>query len=872
MVLLLSYSRGGKRRTGGRVPSRKRSGEVSFLNMVAFLMLGAWVLFSLSPGVASAKTIWCNPDNQSDEDGLTKNSGFKTLWRALAAMSSGDSVIISNGDWGKNTPGMSIDNNGHLPPSGVGYSGMSTIKAETDWKVRISYIKDLGIGRKYVRIQGIVVENEFNCLYRWEHSKIVRCGFLGKKEGGNTTAFSIVEGKNNLVEECIAWGGGRYKFLDLRGNHNIFRRCVARHDWYISHDWHGQESNFRGYGCHDSVWQNCISIDSNREEFLETRSKEDADFWIGDQTGAGGNIVDGCFVVKGMYQAYYLGGANMKTVKISNSVALGPSLEGLATLTGAVTYYAMQATINNSLFVNFNRGGQHFIFHKKATGSLRLTDSIAVNVGKMVGVTADYNCYFNTGSGNYGRHSINADPFLSGLIYPIRVESGSKLASAGSKGNVCGPTILKRIGISGACRDEQGWNVLTDHNLWPFPNEAEIIALMRKTVVGVSGFYGFCADGQTLTNYIWGYFGNTVPPFNVRATSGDGMVTLAWAPPADIALPTIVGFNVYNVTGGEKILMGGTVQGNKIYSKKITGLINGRSYDLVVTAIDKKKGESGYSYKARVIPARLAKRPDRKDAPVKAMQQESIKQSSEDGNKKRFTNKLGMEFVFIPPGSIEMGIQSDKRGKVNNAMPHQVTMTKGFYMQKTEVTQGQWKELMGKNPSFFEECGDDCPVEQVSWHEVQQAIKRLNRIEGTDKYRLPTEAEWEYACRAGTQTPFSFGKCLTTNQANYCGDHPYTGCKQGLYRQKPIPVNSFPPNAWGLIGMHGNIWEWCEDWLGEYRGDTVTDPLGSPTGSLRVIRGGGWNSYAKACRSGNRSGSDPAKYFANLGFRVVSER
>ena len=178
---------------------------------------------------------------------------------------------------------------------------------------------------------------------------------------------------------------------------------------------------------------------------------------------------------------------------------------------------------------------------------------------------------------------------------------------------------------------------------------------------------------------------------------------------------------------------------------------------------------------------------------------------------------------------------------------------------------------MGKNPSFFKECGDDCPVEQVSWNEVQEFIKQLNQVEGTIKYRLPTEAEWEYACRAGTQTPFSFGECLTSDEVNYNGEHPFLQCERAIYRKKPISAKGSPPNPWGLIGMHGNVWEWCRDWLGEYTVNPTTDPTGPQSGVFRVIRGGGWNSYAAACRSGNRSGVKPNESFANLGFRLVRD-
>ena len=240
-------------------------------------------------------------------------------------------------------------------------------------------------------------------------------------------------------------------------------------------------------------------------------------------------------------------------------------------------------------------------------------------------------------------------------------------------------------------------------------------------------------------------------------------------------------------------------------------------------------------------------------------------------DEKKLTNMLGMEFAFVPPGAFIMGVISKAVGESGKAISQQVTLTKGFYMQTTETTQGQWITLMGSNPSFYKKCGKDCPVEQVSWHDVQQFIARLNQAEKTDKYRLPTEAEWEYACRAGTKTLFSFGDCLSTDNVNYCGNHPFRNCQKGSYREMPVSVKDFPSNNWGLSGMHGNVWEWCQDWLGDYAENSVSDPLGPPSGSLRVIRGGGWNSHAKACRSRNRSGSEPTKWFGNLGFRVVMD-
>ncbi len=227
-----------------------------------------------------------------------------------------------------------------------------------------------------------------------------------------------------------------------------------------------------------------------------------------------------------------------------------------------------------------------------------------------------------------------------------------------------------------------------------------------------------------------------------------------------------------------------------------------------------------------------------------------------------------MESKFIEPGEFIMGSPKDEPGRDNEETQHKVTLSKGFYIQTTEVTQGQWKAVMGEDPSHFKDCGDDCPVETVSWNDIQKFIKGLNKREGK-KYRLPTEAEWEYACRAGTTTHFSLGSCLRTDQANYKGVKPLKGCSEGGDRRKTMPVKSVSPNALGLYDMHGNVWEWCQDGYGKYSSNPETDPDGQSKGSSRAIRGGGWYDSARHCWTANRAGNSPDYRNPDIGFRLA---
>ena len=226
------------------------------------------------------------------------------------------------------------------------------------------------------------------------------------------------------------------------------------------------------------------------------------------------------------------------------------------------------------------------------------------------------------------------------------------------------------------------------------------------------------------------------------------------------------------------------------------------------------------------------------------------------------TNSIGMEFVLIPAGEFKMGSPSGEKGRISDEGPvHTVTIEKAYYLGKYEVTQEQWREVMSSNPSYFE--GDNQPVEKVSWNDIQEFIKKLNEREGTNKYRLPSEAEWEYAARAGTTTRYSFG-----DDESELGDYAWYKDNSG---SKTHPVGQKLPNPWGLYDMHGNVWEWVQDyWYHNYDG-APTDGSAWEDGSSSscVLRGGCWNYEAWGCRSANRGGTDPGSRFNLFGFRLL---
>jgi formylglycine-generating enzyme required for sulfatase activity len=216
-----------------------------------------------------------------------------------------------------------------------------------------------------------------------------------------------------------------------------------------------------------------------------------------------------------------------------------------------------------------------------------------------------------------------------------------------------------------------------------------------------------------------------------------------------------------------------------------------------------------------------------------------------------------MDFVLIPAGKFLMGADTG----ANDEKPmHEVRISKPFYLGKYEVTQGEWQAVMGTNPSNFK--GEaNLPVENVSWNEVQEFIRRLNAKEGGTKYRLPTEAEWEYVARAGSTTTYSFG-----NDERQLGEYAWYSANSG---SKTHLVGQKKPNAWGLHDMHGNVWEWVQDWYGPYTAGSAVDPAGPTSGSRRVYRGGSWFYDAKLCRSAYRVINAPGYSSVHLDLRLL---
>ena len=228
-------------------------------------------------------------------------------------------------------------------------------------------------------------------------------------------------------------------------------------------------------------------------------------------------------------------------------------------------------------------------------------------------------------------------------------------------------------------------------------------------------------------------------------------------------------------------------------------------------------------------------------------------------------------FRFISQGQFLMGSPENEPERFSNETQHLVQLTQDYWMAETAVTQELYEAVIGENPSDF--VGQQRPVDTVSWDDAKSFIDKFNSEAGLG-LRLPTEAEWEFACRAGTTTPFSFGENITSTQVNFDGTRPYNNGPKSEYRSETVDVRSFQSNDWGLYEMHGNVWEWCEDWFGDYESrdlkNPIKDPQGRDSGENRVLRGGSWNNGGGLCRSAVRFPDLPGLRINYIGFRLVS--
>lgn len=226
-------------------------------------------------------------------------------------------------------------------------------------------------------------------------------------------------------------------------------------------------------------------------------------------------------------------------------------------------------------------------------------------------------------------------------------------------------------------------------------------------------------------------------------------------------------------------------------------------------------------------------------------------------------------FRWIEPGTFLMGSPKDEPEREDDEIQHEVILSKGFWLADTTVTQSLWEAVMGSNPSNFKSANR--PVEYVSWDDAQAFISKMNSMKSELRLCLPTEAQWEYACRSGMATAFSFGESISAKCANFREMVSTLSEAEVLYRREPVDTKSLPPNNWGLHEMHGNVWEWCQDWYEEYPSTPSMDPVGDKRGFAlaRVLRGGSWISFNRRCRSASRHHVNPALLSSDYGFRFA---
>ena len=230
-------------------------------------------------------------------------------------------------------------------------------------------------------------------------------------------------------------------------------------------------------------------------------------------------------------------------------------------------------------------------------------------------------------------------------------------------------------------------------------------------------------------------------------------------------------------------------------------------------------------------------------------------------------NQSNTKMRWMKPGEFVMGSPDDELHRYEHETNHEVSLTKGFWISDTTCTQETWENVMKSNPS--KNTGPQKPVDNISFNDCKKFFEKVNELNNKIVFSLPTESQWEYACRAGTQTPFSFGINISPDQVNYNGEHPYIGQEKQLNRNQTLETKALPANPWGLYEMHGNVWEWCSDWFAQLVSNGVTDPAGPSNGLYKILRGGSAFSGAADCRSAARIRFHPNERYYRNGFRFI---
>ena len=553
-------------------------------------------------------------------DGSTGNPA--TIAESNTMMSGGDVLIIPDGTYSGSD--NTFNGNANVWIRSGNNSGYTTWIAENPGKAILPSMTSKGA--EYVAYKGlhfvpsssgsvgVTISGETKGGVNSNHIKVM---MSSTQDGGFQATYNA---QYILFEDVFAYGDSRAVFrVGSNGNPSqfvIFRRAIARHDYNTTTE---PTATFMQYGGDNVLWQNCIAIDQPDDFTSPT------DIYGAWETKFGSNLFVKDSIAMNTVQEFHYGDGGTTNVRISNSVFWDVGTG--STANSADTIYDNLTVGDVNAFGNPNN-----TFDDRSQGSTTVyfTDSIFYDI-EGIGTEQGYrsktilsdvnestnNLFYPIQSdltiGDTTDIIVGIDPTdgtpgngVSGILYPVRIENGSNSDSLG-----LGATILFKRGASGTLWGETGYDDLLDDQLWPWPQEDEIKNKMAAADVSsggitVVGARGFAVPGQTLTNYIWGYLGNTVPPLNVQAKAKNAGVVVQWDPPVDLA--TITGFRIYNVTGEAKpVIPGGKtpsaiVAGNAIFSQTINGLNNGTNYDFVVTAVDSVKGEGSYSYIVSATP------------------------------------------------------------------------------------------------------------------------------------------------------------------------------------------------------------------------------------------------------------------------------